>query len=105
MCSSVAVISAAPRKPWRIMPAIQAGLATRTRLLGARRVEMIKRWPCRTEMCCGGRNAGLVRGIVGREQKIGFRQILHVNKSIGRQEPLLDAGTIRLDLALGRDRP
>jgi len=101
------------------MPAIQAGLAARARttreissvnvracgLLRTRRVEMIERWRCSAEICRSSRDARFMRRIVGREQQIGFGQVLDVNESVGRREPRLDAGAIGLDRAVGRECP
>ncbi len=56
-------------------------------------------------MRCGGRDACFMRGIVGGEQKIGFRQVLDVHESIGGCEPRLDAGAIRLHRAVRGERP
>ncbi len=81
------------------------GQRARVRLLGTGRIEVIERRSCRAEMSCRRRNAGLMRGIVGGEQEIGFRQVLKMDKGVGGNEPRLDAGAIVLHPAIRRERP
>ena len=66
------------------------GQGAGARRVRARGVEVIERWRCAAEACHGGGKARLVRGIVGREQQIGFRQILHMDEAVGRRKPRLE---------------
>ena len=53
----------------------------------------------------GSGKAALMGGIIGGHQHIGFRQILHMGKSIGGHQPLLQPGPVFVHLALGIQSP
>ena len=53
----------------------------------------------------GCRRASLMRSIVGREQQIGLRQILHMDEGIGRCKARLNACVMRVHRAVRRERP
>ena len=87
-----------PKKP--VVSDIQSPSITPNEvMIRSRRVEMIKRWR-RAELRRCGSHAGLMRGIVGGEQQVRLRQVLHMDEGVGRRQPRFDACPIGPHLAI-----
>ena len=81
------------------------GYGARTRDIGAGAVQMVKRRRVNPQMRKRRRKPAFVGGIIGGHQHIGFQQILHMGKGIGRRQTRLYPGAVMAHLTLGVDGP
>jgi len=73
--------------------------------VGAGGVKVVKRGCLAAKARNGGRETGLVGGVVGGHQDVGFRQVLGMDEGVRAPDAGLDPGAIFGRLAVSADRP
>ena len=57
------------------------------------------------QLCHGGGETGLVRGVVGGDQDVSFGEVLGVDEAVGAEDAVFEGGAGLGGLAVGADGP